>query len=516
MLSNLPTDVTGIPREFLSDREIELTECTASQLAKRIAERETTSVEVTLAFCHRAATAQQLVNCLTEIFFEDAVRQATELDRVLEETGKPTGPLHGVPFSIKDHYNIKGLRTTAGYISYSKFPPKEKDALVVEILRKAGAVFYVKTNNPQCMMVLETVSNIYGRTLNPKNTKLGAGGSSGGEGALLALRGSPVGLGSDIGGSIRVPAAFNGLYGFKPSGKRVPTSGWECTMIGNDPIPAVAGPLGHSVEDLDLFFKVISAAEPWFHEPLLELPWKIDAELGFYPSCLKIGVMVWDEVVMPHPYITRVMHEVADKLKAAGHDVVEFRPYNHGRAWSDILLPLYFTDGGLDIKNTLAASGEPMFSSAKRLLNDPINKMRDIHDIWRLHTARDVYRTEYLAHWNATASLTRDKKPIDVILCPASCVQGTPHNVKPWWGYCSQWNLLDYPSGILPAGVVREDDKYPDSYHPTNELDEENFKLYDNQLYAGMPVVVQVVGRTLQDEKVMNSMKVINEVVHGK
>ncbi|GAB1215281.1 hypothetical protein ATERTT37_004467 [Aspergillus terreus] len=200
VLSNLPTDVTGIPREFLSDREIELTECTASQLAKRIAKRETTSVEVTVAFCHRAAIAQQLVNCLTEIFFEDAVHQATELDRVLEETGKPIGPLHGVPFSIKDHYNIKGLRTTAGYISYSKFPPKEKDALVVEILRKAGAVFYVKTNNPQCMMVLETVSNIYGRTLNPKNTKLGAGGSSGGEGALLALRGSPVGLGSDIGG----------------------------------------------------------------------------------------------------------------------------------------------------------------------------------------------------------------------------------------------------------------------------------------------------------------------------
>lgn len=173
--------------------------------------------------------------------------------------------------------------------------------------------------------------------------------------------------------------------------------------------------------------------------------------------------------------------------------VVEFKPYDHGRAWSDILLPLYFTDGGLDIRNTLTAGGEPMLPSAKRLLDDPINKLRDIHDIWRvstaqlnrqdtslcfqLHTARDVYRTEYLAHWNATANLTRDHKPIDVILCPASCVQGTPHDVKPWWGYCSQWNLLDYPSGILPAGVVRADDKYPDDYHPINELDAENFKL---------------------------------------
>lgn len=191
--------MTKIPLEFLSDREIELTACTASQLASRIVERETTSVEVTLAFCHRAAIAQQLVNCLTEIFFDEAVDQAKELDRILEETGKPIGPLHGVPFSIKDHYNIKGKRTTAGYISYSRFPPKEQDAYVVDILRKAGAVFYVKTNNPQCMMVLEAVSNIYGRTLNPKNTRMGPGGSSGGEGALLALKGSPVGLGSDIG-----------------------------------------------------------------------------------------------------------------------------------------------------------------------------------------------------------------------------------------------------------------------------------------------------------------------------
>ncbi|KAL4895149.1 amidase signature domain-containing protein [Aspergillus ambiguus] len=431
VLLNLPSDVTGIPLRFLTDREIELTECTASQLARRIAERETSSVEVTLAFCHRAAIAQQLVNCLTEICFDDAIQQARELDRILEETGKQVGPLHGVPFSIKDHYNIKGLQTTAGYISYSKFPPKEKDALIVEILRKAGAVFYVKTNNPQCMMVLETVSNIYGRTLNPKNIRLGAGGSSGGEGALISLHGSPVGLGSDIGGSIRVPAAFNGLYGFKPSGKRVPTSGWECTMMGNDPIPAVAGPLGHSVEDLDLFFKIVSDAKPWFSEPVLEIPWKTDQELKFEADYLKIGLMVWDEVVMPHPYITRVIREVGAKLKAAGHDVVEFEPYDHGRAWSDILLPLYFTDGGLDIRNTLAASGEPMLPSAKRLLDDPTNKLRDIHDIWRLHMARDIYRTEYLAHWNATSKLTRDEKPIDVILCPAGCVQGTPHDVKP-------------------------------------------------------------------------------------
>lgn len=171
----------------------------ASELAAKISARELTSIEVTRAFCHRAAIAHQLTNCLTEIFFDEALQQAERLDTILRETGKTLGPLHGVPVSLKDHYNVKGHFTTAGYISFAKFPRKKKDGHVIEILRKAGAVFFCKTNNPQCMMVLETVSNIYGRTLNPQNTKLGPGGSSGGEGALLAMRGSPLGLGSDIG-----------------------------------------------------------------------------------------------------------------------------------------------------------------------------------------------------------------------------------------------------------------------------------------------------------------------------
>lgn len=317
-LNNLPTNVIDIAQLSLSVREIELTTLDASGLAAKILAWEATSVEVTRAFCHRAAIAHQLTNCLTEIFFDEALEQAAQLDAILEKTGQPVGPLHGVPVSLKDHYNIKGHFTTAGYISFARYPRKDKDAHIVEILRKSGAVFFCKTNNPQCMMVLETVSNIYGRTLNPYNTRLGAGGSSGGEGALLAMRGSPLGIGSDIGGSVRVPAAFNGLYGFKPSGRRVPTSGWECTYIGQESITAVVGPMGHSIDDLDLFFRIVSDAEPWFKEPMLEMPWKA-TEVG-PESRLRIGVMIWDEVVMPHPYITRVIQEATEKLKIAGHE----------------------------------------------------------------------------------------------------------------------------------------------------------------------------------------------------
>lgn len=308
-----------MPEELLPRNVLQITALDASQLAAKIRAREFSALQVAEAFCHRAAIAQQLTNCLTEIFFDEALDQARHLDSILQSTGKVIGPLHGVPVSVKDHYNVKGYPTTAGYVSYAANDVKSADAHIVEIMRNAGAVLYAKTNNPQCMMVLETVSNIYGRTLNPWNTNLGAGGSSGGEGALLAQHGSPLGIGSDVGGSIRVPAAFNGLYGFKPSGKRIPTSGWECTMSGAESITAVAGPMGHSVQDLELFFQIVSDAEPWLKEPLLAMKWQSQIQV-MDKAKLTVGVMLSDKVVTPHPYITRVLAEVAQKLIQAGHD----------------------------------------------------------------------------------------------------------------------------------------------------------------------------------------------------
>lgn len=305
--------------DLLPGPVVAITALGATELAAKIKDRHYSSVQVAEAFCQRAAVAQQLTNCLTEIFFAEAIDQARQLDHVLEATGKPVGPLHGVPVSVKDHYNVKGQLTTAGYISYAGQAVKDQDAHIVEIMRNAGAVLYVKTNNPQCMMVLETVSNIYGRTLNPWNTTLAAGGSSGGEASLIAQHGSPLGIASDIGGSIRVPAAFNGLYGFKSSGKRVPTSGWECTMAGAESITAVSGPIARSVQDLELFLQVTLDAKPWLRDPLLALPWHSQTK-RLETQTLTIGVMLWDEVVMPHPYITRVLKETVQKLKQAGHE----------------------------------------------------------------------------------------------------------------------------------------------------------------------------------------------------
>ncbi|KAM3426593.1 hypothetical protein NHJ13734_009369 [Beauveria thailandica] len=509
------TRVIDLLPDLVPSQVVQITALTATELALKIKERHFSSVQVAEAFCHRAAVAQQLTNCLTEIFFADAIEQALNLDHVYETTGKLVGPLHGVPVSVKDHYNVKGQPTTAGYISYADHAVKSKDAHIVEILRNAGAVLYAKTNNPQCMMVLETVSNIYGRTLNPWNTALGAGGSSGGEASLIAQRGSPLGIASDIGGSIRVPAAFNGLYGFKPSGKRVPTSGWECTMSGAESITAVAGPISQSVQDLELFLQVTLDSQPWLKEPLLALPWKSQTK-HLETQKLTVGLMHWGEVVMPHPYITRVLRETAESLRRAGHEVIDFAPYDHKRAWDEILLPLYFTDGGLDIKQTLAAGNEPMLPSAEKLLSDPIVKQRSTHEVWKLNVDRDVYRTEYLQKWAATAQASRSGRAMDVLLCPAAPLQGTPHDVKPWWGYCAQWNLLDYPSGVLPAGRVLGDDAYPEDYQPVNNMDKENATLYDNSVFLGMPVAIQAVALTHQDEMLIGAMAVIDKLINVK
>lgn len=298
---------------------MQITALGAAALSAKIRNHELSCIQVTEAFCHQAAVAQQLTNCLTEIFFTEAMEQARQLDDMLKTTGRPIGPLHGVPVSIKDQINIKGQHTAAGYISFARNPARDQDAQLVEVLRNAGAIMYCKTNNPQCMMTLDTVNNIYGRTVNPWNNKIGPGGSSGGEGALLAMHGSPLGIGADLGGSIRIPAAYCGLYGFKPSAKRVSLRGSECTMSGQESIVAAAGPLAHNVEDLELFLQVNSDARPWLKEPLLRMPWVSQSNQMRHQK-LRIGVMLWDEVVMPHPYITRVIEEVAKTLKASGHE----------------------------------------------------------------------------------------------------------------------------------------------------------------------------------------------------
>lgn len=168
-------------------------------------------------------------NCLHEIFFDQAFERAKMLDDYYVKHGKTMGPLHGLPVSLKDQFHVKDVDTTMGYIDWigSNLGISDPDqahrteSQIVTELLSLGAVLFCKTSLPQTLLFGETKTNLIGQTLNPNNQLLSCGGSSGGEGALQALRGSTLGVGTDIGGSVRIPAAFNGIFSMKPTPERI-------------------------------------------------------------------------------------------------------------------------------------------------------------------------------------------------------------------------------------------------------------------------------------------------------
>jgi amidase len=187
-------------------------------------------------------------------------------------------------------------------------------------------VIYCKTAVPTAMMIAEGVSNLFGRTVNPLNRSLTSGGSSGGESALIAFGGSVLGVGSDIGGSLRIPAACTGIFTLRPSFGRFPTLWTTSGLAGQEAVQSVNGPLARNVEDMRVYCKAVVAGQPWLHDPrCLPLPWR-EVERK---QKLKIGVMPHDGIVMPTPPVARALQETVQKLKAAGHEIVEWEPVGH-------------------------------------------------------------------------------------------------------------------------------------------------------------------------------------------
>lgn len=291
------------------------------------------------------------------------------------------GMLHGLPISVKEHIKIKNTTATSALIAWA-YDTSEEDALIVKTFREQGAVFYVKTTNPQTLMALETDSNLFGRTTNPYNNNLTSGGSTGGEGALLAMGGSVLGIGTDIGGSIRVPSAFCGTYGFKPTIGRLPHSGLSGLHDGMQNLVGVVGPLARNLEDLELFCVAGLNQEPWKYEPsLIEMPWRLDTLAA--PSQLRIGVIWCDGVVQPHPPIMRALKDVVSALKANGHTVIDWDAGLH-KQLHDITNEIYFLDGGVEYSRVLDEGREPAVPIIKWLLDEKTVKHHTVEETWKV------------------------------------------------------------------------------------------------------------------------------------
>lgn len=499
-----PNNVTGIPEQVLDKQTISITSLLPEELLASLATGQLTALQVTNAYLQRTAVAQQLANCITELLPDRALERARELDVYFEEHRRPIGPLHGLPISVKEHIGLQGLRCTTGYVSHWGTVAKE-DAHILQVLRNAGAVFHCRTTVPQTMMHLETDSNLYGVTTNPYNSSLTSGGSSGGEGALISLRGSCLGIGSDVGGSIRSPAANCGIYGLKPTAFRLPTDGWGYMMAGADTVETVLGPLSTSLDGLKIFMKAIIDSEPWLTEPaLIPMPWRSYSIPSHRP--LKIGVLWHDGVVRPHPPITRALKLVVDRLKKQGIQVVDFPPYLHDEAWA-ILSSLYYPDGGEADSDDISSSGEPWRPLSEWIIKEnPCVKKLSVGELAYWYEEREAYRKEYALHWN--------KYGIDALLCPVGPGVAPKHNTAKYWNYTSQWNLLDYPGVVFPVCQVdKAIDAWDDDGSVWNGQDEDNRKLWDPQEFHGAPVGLQLVGRRFGDEQILGILEHIRREI---
>ncbi|KAL5535558.1 hypothetical protein ACEPAF_3652 [Sanghuangporus sanghuang] len=520
-------DVTNVPQTcgLLSSEELEITETKdVAILLDKLASGAWSSVDVTRAYYKRAIVAQQVTNCLTEIFVERALARAAECDKYLKENGKPIGPLHGLPISLKDQVCLKGLETTMGYVSWIG-EYAERDATLAVILYEAGAVPFVRTNVPQTLMWPETFNNVFGRTVNPHNRNLTCGGSSGGEGALIGMKGSPLGVGSDIGGSIRIPSAFNGLYGLRPSYNRIPYAGSRNSMEGQDSVPSVLGPISNSLSGLRVFMKAVIGLKPWTKDPLAirktwdEESYQLKEHGDGKDLCFAI---LWDNgVTIPTPPIRRALEMTKKALEAQGIKIVDWPAFDYG----DLCLTLgqiWASGSQGDYAATVAKTGEPIIqtmaldgvSSGNEWSSGAALESQSAYGLWQIQKKRAQIRKVHLDLWESTGSLTGTGRPVDAIIAPVSPSASAPHGMNRDANYTMAWNGLDYPACVFPVSKV---DPTLDVKQPRDKFlsptDEFIYNLYDPEVWKNAPTSLQLVGRTQEDEAVLAMTEIVDKAL---
>ncbi|KAJ6000884.1 amidase signature domain-containing protein [Penicillium waksmanii] len=480
--------------ELLTERDNELTELyDATSLLELLAAKIVSSVEVTTAFCKRAAIAQQLTNSLTEIFFDEAIARARSMDEYLQKAGKPMGPFHGLPISVKDMFDIEGQFTTLGYVAHLKNPKATNNVAIVDILLRGGAVLYCKTTVPQALFAMEGFNYVFGQAMNPHKLCLGTGGSSSGEGALVAFRGSVLGVGSDMGGSIRAPSLCNGTFGVKLSANRLPykpqkelfPKGWPGIMLS-------IGPHANSARDLTLFCKSVLQMEPWRLEPRnLAIPWRNISR----KEHLKIAVWLDDPDFPVSPPVSRIMASAVDALRKAGHQVrMLTEPPSLLKAFNTARKSLSFdTDQTAIIP--LRKAGEKMGPILEQIFEQAPGSSGTpgLSDVLNVNASKEDLREQLAKIWQG--------EQLDALICPGSRNTAVPHGEYGIPAWTMIWNLLDFPASVIP---YLKADKF---------LDDKSMDEYNADVVHGAPGSIQVVGWPLQDEELLMATEVISSAL---
>ncbi|KAK8017122.1 hypothetical protein PG991_008198 [Apiospora marii] len=473
-LDLITRDIPRLPG-ILTERELDITEShDVSSLLAGLASGSFTSVEVMSAFSKRAAIAHQLTNCLTETLFTQAEKRARYLDDLRSKGGPlgPLGPLHGLPISLKDTYQVEGTQACIGAVTLLDKTSTENSAMV-DLLLDLGAVLYVKTNVSQVLMTIESDNNVFGRTLNPWNTSLTAGGSSGGEGALVAFRGSPLGIGTDLAGSVRIPSLCCGTYGFKPSSRRLPYERQVMPLnVGMGAIVPPAGALANEMSALQIFMRAVIDANPFAYDATaIDVPWRRIQEQP-RPK-LRLGLLPEDPLFPLHPPVRETLMNALDQTPAtiiasggepAVPSMAMFADYDARIDW-DFVAPEVPSMDKLEVFGALQ------------------NQRAGIAECWRKLWA---------------------KHKLDAIVAPSAQSTVMQHDHQGWPAYSMFLNVFDYPACIIPFGkATRSDvDFTADSGHGTPE--------YKPKVVEGAPCSIQVFTSGMRDEECLAVAAVID------
>ncbi|KAH9523685.1 hypothetical protein Btru_040656, partial [Bulinus truncatus] len=308
------------------------------ELQKRLQFGDLGAVEVLQAYQATALSINEEINAITDVI-DSATFEAKRLDGISDR-----GPLHGIPISVKESIGLKGADCTAGFGELIDKLRKE-DSVLIKILRLKGAVPFIRTNIPQGMRSFACTNPIYGQTKNPLNMFRCPGGSSGGEGAILGAKGSILGVGSDIGGSLRCPAAFCGICALKPTSNRISSYGNFGTDIigGQNIVPSAYGPMGRDVTSIVHFMKAVIGPEMFSLDPLVT-PIPFRHELFESASPLRIGYYVYDECTRSTPPVVRAVMTAKSLLQSLGHTLIEIKPYKPMYGVTELMIPALFGD----------------------------------------------------------------------------------------------------------------------------------------------------------------------------
>ena len=424
----------------------ELLAAPVTAIARAIRAHEVSSAELTLAYLHRIEALNPALNAIVHVGAEQAMAAARAADAALAR-GEAPGALHGVPMTLKDSIDTAGMLTTYGTLGRSAFVP-ERDATVAARLKAAGAVLLGKSNTPEFTLSFETDNLVFGRTKNPFDAGRSPGGSSGGAAAAVTAALCAFDIGSDTGGSIRVPSHFCGTAGLKPTHGRVPRTGHAIAPGGLHDALTDMGPIARSVADLELILHVImgpdglDAAVP---------PAPLGESSAVAMAGLRVGWHADNGLYTPTPAIRAVIAAAARSLAEAGALLVEAVPPLPGSIDEFLALYAWMSDGGAWIQRLLDAAGTRTPHPALAVQIDPAYQVSS-DELTRQIEAQGAFR-------GAVRAFMQD---YDVLVTPAAGFPaprfGTTEDDAhyPGYSYTQVYNLSGLPAAVVRCGTSPE------------------------------------------------------------